>query len=69
MNILGVKAMLALLPDLPQIAVFDTAFHQTLPQHAYLYAVPYEYYQNHGVRRYGFMVRVFDMLANKPQFY
>jgi len=53
-NILGVKAMFALLPDLPQIAVFDTAFHQTLPQHAYLYAVPYEYYQNHGVRRYGF---------------
>jgi acetate kinase len=53
-NILGIEAMLTLLPDLPQIAVFDTAFHQTLPQHAYLYAVPYEYYQDHGVRRYGF---------------
>jgi acetate kinase len=53
-NILGIEAMLKLLPELPQIAVFDTAFHQTLPQQAYLYAIPYEYYQDHGVRRYGF---------------
>lgn len=53
-NVLGIKAMLELLPELPQVAVFDTAFHQTLPQHAFLYALPYEYYQNQGVRRYGF---------------
>jgi acetate kinase len=53
-NILGIKAMFKLLPELTQVAVFDTAFHQTLPQHAYLYALPYEHYKNHGVRRYGF---------------
>jgi acetate kinase len=53
-NILGIKAMFKLLPELTQVAVFDTAFHQTLPPHAYLYALPYEYYKNDGVRRYGF---------------
>jgi acetate kinase len=53
-NILGIRAMLELLPNLTQVAVFDTAFHQTLPQHAYLYPLPYEFYQNEGVRRYGF---------------
>jgi acetate kinase len=53
-NLLGVDAIQALQPDLPQVAVFDTAFHQTLPQHAYLYALPYEHYENHGIRRYGF---------------
>jgi acetate kinase len=53
-NVLGIKTAQALFPDLPQVAVFDTAFHQTLPEHAYLYALPYEYYQEHGVRRYGF---------------
>ena len=39
---------------MPQVAVFDTAFHQTIPPHAYLYAIPYEYYERLGVRRYGF---------------
>ncbi|MGR6873006.1 acetate/propionate family kinase [Pseudomonas sp. HK3] len=53
-NLLGIKAINALLPELPQVAVFDTAFHQTLPEAAYLYALPYEYYQEHDVRRYGF---------------
>jgi acetate kinase len=53
-NVLGIKTAQALFPDLAQVAVFDTAFHQTLPEHAYLYAVPYELYEEHGVRRYGF---------------
>lgn len=53
-NILGIKAIFKLLPNLPQVAVFDTAFHQTLPEAAYMYALPYEHYQQHAVRRYGF---------------
>ena len=53
-NVTGIRAARARFPDLPHVAVFDTAFHQTLPQHAYLYALPYEYYQEHHVRRYGF---------------
>lgn len=53
-NILGMKAIFSLLPELPQVAVFDTAFHQTLGESAFLYALPYEHYQQHGVRRYGF---------------
>ena len=53
-NLLGVEAIQSLMPNLPQVAVFDTAFHQTLPQYAYMYALPYEYYEQHGVRRYGF---------------
>jgi len=53
-NLLGIKAIATLLPRLPQVAVFDTAFHQTLPETAYLYGVPFELYQEHGVRRYGF---------------
>lgn len=53
-NIDGINAAKELMPDLPQIAVFDTAFHQTMPAHAYLYAVPYRWYENFNVRRYGF---------------
>ena len=53
-NIKGVNAVKALLPDVPQVGVFDTAFHQTMPDYAYMYAVPYELYQKYGVRRYGF---------------
>jgi len=53
-NLLGIHALKGLLPQLPQVAVFDTAFHQTMPESAYLYGLPYELYQNHGVRRYGF---------------
>src|SRR5580658_5836906 len=53
-NLAGVEAVRALLPDLPQVAVFDTAFHQTMPPHAFRYAVPEEWYTRHGVRRYGF---------------
>lgn len=53
-NISGIEAAQILFPNIPQIAVFDTAFHQTMPEAAYLYAVPYEWYGMYGVRRYGF---------------
>lgn len=53
-NIAGIRASQKVFPDLPQVGVFDTAFHQTLPKHAYLYPVPYEWYTDLGVRRYGF---------------
>ena len=53
-NLKGVRAIEAILPNVPQIGVFDTAFHQTMPDYAYMYAVPYELYEKYGVRRYGF---------------
>lgn len=53
-NITGIKACQSLLPNVPQIAVFDTAFHQTMPEKAYIYGVPYKYYEQYDVRRYGF---------------
>ena len=53
-NILGIKAVSAVLPSVPQVGVFDTAFHQTMPSYAYMYGLPYEYYEKHGIRRYGF---------------
>ena len=70
-NLKGVEAVRELLPDVPQVGVFDTAFHQTMPEKAFLYAIPYELYKEHGVRRYGFhgtshryvAQRVCDMLG------
>ena len=53
-NILGIEACRELMPDVPQVAVFDTAFHGTMPEHAYIYAIPYEYYEKYRIRRYGF---------------
>ena len=53
-NILGIKAVTAVLPSVPQVGVFDTAFHQTMPAYAYMYGLPYEYYEKYGIRRYGF---------------
>ena len=53
-NLLGIEVALVRFPDIPQVAVFDTAFHQTIPPHAYHYALPYELYAEHHVRRYGF---------------
>ena len=53
-NIKGVNAVSALLPELPQVGVFDTAFHQTMPDYAFMYALPYDLYKKYGVRRYGF---------------
>ena len=53
-NILGIKAVSAVLPEVPQVGVFDTAFHQSMPAYAYMYGLPYEYYEKYGIRRYGF---------------
>ncbi len=53
-NLVGIAAMKALLPNVPQVGVFDTAFHQTMPAKAYTYAIPYELYTKYGIRRYGF---------------
>ena len=53
-NLIGIAACKELMPETPMVAVFDTAFHQTMPQEAYLYGIPYEYYKEYKVRRYGF---------------
>ncbi|HHW54217.1 MAG: acetate kinase [bacterium] len=53
-NIMGIEACSSLMPGVPQVAVFDTAFHQTVPKEAHIYGVPYEYYEKYAVRRYGF---------------
>ncbi len=53
-NIMGIDACKAILPDVPMVAVFDTAFHQTMPKSSYLYGLPHELYTKYGVRRYGF---------------
>jgi acetate kinase len=53
-NLKGIRATQALLPDVPQVAVFDTAFHQTMQENAYMYGLPYVLYKRHGIRRYGF---------------
>ena len=74
-NIKGVNAVTALLPNIPQVGVFDTAFHQTMPDYAYMYALPYELYAKYGVRRYGFhgtshryvSQRVCEFLGVKPE--
>ena len=53
-NIIGINACTKIMPDVPQVAVFDTAFHQTMPPHAFMYALPYECYENDRIRKYGF---------------
>ena len=53
-NLIGIRACQELMPGVPMVAVFDTAFHQTMPEKAYLYGLPYEYYEKYSVRRYGF---------------
>lgn len=53
-NLTGIKACQKIMPGVPQVAVFDTGFHQTMPDYAYMYALPYEYYEKYGIRRYGF---------------
>lgn len=53
-NIIGIEACQALMPNTPMVAVFDTAFHQTMPEEAYIYALPYDLYEKHGIRKYGF---------------
>lgn len=53
-NIIGIDACKKIMPNTPMVAVFDTAFHQTMPKRAYMYALPYEYYEKYGIRKYGF---------------
>lgn len=53
-NIIGINACKSLMPSTPMVAVFDTAFHQTMPKTSYIYPLPYELYENHGIRKYGF---------------
>ena len=53
-NLKGIEAITELIPEVPQVGVFDTAFHQTMPQHAYMYGIPYSLYKKYGIRRYGF---------------
>ena len=65
LNLMGIEACQKFSPTVPQVAVFDTAFHQTMPKHVYLYAIPYEYYQKHGVRRYGFHGTSHQFVANR----
>jgi len=72
-NLMGIEACEKLMPGTPQITVFDTAFHQTMPEKAYMYALPYEYYEKYDIRRYGFhgtshkyvSTRAVDMLGGK----
>ena len=74
-NLIGVNACKELMPGVPMVGVFDTAFHQTMPEVAYLYGLPYEYYEKYGVRRYGFhgtshsfvSKRVAEILGKKPE--
>ncbi|MGP1488020.1 MAG: acetate kinase [Peptoanaerobacter stomatis] len=74
-NLVGINACEKILPNVPMVAVFDTAFHQTMPASSYLYALPYEYYTKHKIRRYGFhgtshlyvSRRAADMLGKKPE--
>jgi len=53
-NLIGIESALEILPGIPQCGIYDTAFHQTMPRHAYLYAIPMSLYKKHGIRRYGF---------------
>ncbi|MGN0484565.1 MAG: acetate kinase [Lachnospiraceae bacterium] len=53
-NLIGIRACQELMPNVPMVGVFDTAFHQTMPEKAYMYGLPYEYYENYKIRRYGF---------------
>ncbi|EDL65352.1 acetate kinase [Bacillus sp. SG-1] len=53
-NVTGIRSFQSVLPNVPAVAVFDTAFHQTMPESSFLYSLPYEYYENYGIRKYGF---------------
>ena len=68
-NLTGIEVARNIFPDSPQVAVFDTAFHQTIPQRAFLYALPYELYEKHGVRRYGFHGTSHSYVAEKAACY
>ena len=64
-NLIGIEACEALMPSVPMVAVFDTAFHQTMPEESYLYAIPYRYYRDYRVRRYGFHGTSHDYVSSR----
>lgn len=64
-NLIGIHSCEKIMPGVPMVAVFDTAFHQTMPKKAYLYGLPYEYYENHKVRRYGFHGTSHDFVSKR----
>ncbi|MBP3506923.1 MAG: acetate kinase [Lachnospiraceae bacterium] len=74
-NLIGIESCRKLMPDVPMVAVFDTAFHQTMPEKAYLYGIPYEYYEKYKIRKYGFhgtshsfvSKRMAELLGKKPE--
>lgn len=74
-NLMGIEACEKLMPGVPQVAVFDTGFHSSMPDYAYMYALPYEYYEKYGIRRYGFhgtshryvSMRCIDLLGGKAE--
>ena len=74
-NLMGITACEKIMPEVPQVAVFDTGFHSTMPDYAYMYALPYEYYEKYGIRRYGFhgtshryvSKRCIDLLGGKAE--
>ena len=68
-NLMGINACMKLMPGVPNVAVFDTAFHQTMPQSHYMYAVPYEYYEKYKIRRYGFHGTSHKYVAHKAAEY
>ena len=64
-NLAGIKVCKDMMPETPQVGVFDTAFHQSMPEEAYMYAIPYEYYEKHDIRRYGFHGTSHKFVAKK----
>lgn len=68
-NLMGIRACLSRMPDVPQVAVFDTAFHSTMPETAYMYALPYEMYRELGVRRYGFHGTSHKFVAARARYF
>lgn len=74
-NLIGIRACKSLMPEVPMVAVFDTAFHQTMPDKAYIYGLPYEYYVNYKIRKYGFhgtshsfvSKRLAELIGKKPE--
>ena len=66
-NLIGINSCKEIMPNVPMVAVFDTAFHQTMPEKAYLYGLPYEYYEKYKVRRYGFHGTSHDYVSNRAE--
>lgn len=64
-NLIGINSCKEIMPDVPMVAVFDTAFHQTMPEKAYLYGLPYEYYETYKIRRYGFHGTSHDFVSKR----